>query len=96
MRFDWVLASNFRTKKGELAHFLVQDLRKAAILVYANKQDLKDAMKASEISNLLDLTSIKTHNWQIQSCSALNGTGIQEGLEWMVDQLMTKKTAGTA
>lgn len=38
-------------------------------------QDLKGAMSAAEISRQLDLTSIKKHQWHIQSCCALTGDG---------------------
>lgn len=55
-----------------LAH---EELSKAAVLIYANKQDLKGSMSAAEISKRLDLTSIKKHQWQIQSCCALTGEG---------------------
>jgi ADP-ribosylation factor-like protein 5B len=41
-----------------LAH---AELSKAAVLIYANKQELKGSMSAAEISKQLDLTSIKKH-----------------------------------
>jgi ADP-ribosylation factor-like protein 5B len=52
-----------------------EDLSKASILVYANKQDVAGCMSAAEISDLLNLTAIKKHKWQIQSCCALTGEG---------------------
>lgn len=52
-----------------------EELSKANVLVYANKQDLKGSMTAAEISRQLDLTSIKKHQWHIQSCCALTGEG---------------------
>lgn len=52
-----------------------EDLSKAAVLIYANKQDIKNSMSPVEISNLLDLTSIKKQQWHIQSCCALTGEG---------------------
>ncbi|UYV67315.1 ARL5B [Cordylochernes scorpioides] len=55
-----------------LAH---EDLRKAGVLVLANKQDLKGCMTAAEISSLLSLTALKDHRWQIQACCALTGEG---------------------
>jgi ADP-ribosylation factor-like protein 5B len=55
-----------------LAH---EELAKASVLVYANKQDLKGSMTAAEISKQLDLTSIKKNQWHIQSCCALTGEG---------------------
>ena len=53
-----------------------EELVKTSILVYANKQDIKDSMSAAEISRQLDLTSIKKHPWHIQSCCALTGEGL--------------------
>lgn len=54
---------------------LFQDLRKAAVLIFANKQDMKNCMSAAEISTYLTLSSIKDHPWHIQSCCALTGEG---------------------
>lgn len=57
------------------AFVLFQDLRKAAVLIFANKQDMKNCMSAAEISTYLTLSSIKDHPWHIQSCCALTGEG---------------------
>ncbi|XP_026464015.1 ADP-ribosylation factor-like protein 5B [Ctenocephalides felis] len=70
-----------------LAH---EELSKAAVLIYANKQDLKGSMTAAEISRQLDLTSIKKQQWHIQSCCALTGEGLYQGLEWIVSRLKKK------
>uniref|UniRef100_A0A6I8NAE1 ARF like GTPase 5B n=1 Tax=Ornithorhynchus anatinus TaxID=9258 RepID=A0A6I8NAE1_ORNAN len=59
-----------------LAH---EDLRKAAVLIFANKQDMKGCMSAAEISKSLTLSSIKDHPWHIQSCCALTGEGFKDG-----------------
>ncbi|KAJ8952504.1 hypothetical protein NQ318_003300, partial [Aromia moschata] len=60
--------------KRELYKMLAnEELSKAGVLVYANKQDVKGSMTASEISKELDLTSIKQQQWHIQSCCALTG-----------------------
>ena len=62
--------------KSELYKMLAHDeLNKAAVLIYANKQDVKGGMSAAEISRHLNLTSVKGHKWQIQSCCALTGEG---------------------
>ncbi|XP_039982568.1 ADP-ribosylation factor-like 8 isoform X1 [Xiphias gladius] len=63
-----------------------EDLRKAAVLIFANKQDMKDCMSAAEISKYLTLSSIKDHPWHIQSCCALTGEGLCQGLEWMTSR----------
>ena len=72
----------------ELDRLLDSDeLDGAVLLVLANKQDLKDAMTATEISENLGLHNVKSHNWQIQSCCALTGEGLFEGLEWISQQV---------
>ncbi|KAG6938446.1 ADP ribosylation factor like GTPase 5C [Chelydra serpentina] len=55
-----------------LAH---EDLQNAAVLIFANKQDVKNSMTTSEISKFLTLSAIKDHPWHIQGCCALTGEG---------------------
>ena len=45
--------------------------------MFANKQDLANAAKASDIANDLKLLSIRDRSWQIQACSAVTGEGIK-------------------
>ena len=52
-----------------------EELSKANILVFANKQDVKGCLSAAEISKLLNLQSIRNHGWHIQACCALTGEG---------------------
>lgn len=74
--------------KEELCKMLNhEDLRKAAMLIFANKQDVKGSMSAAEISQHLNLTSIKDHPWHIQGCCALTGEGLYQGLEWITSKL---------
>ncbi|CAH2292552.1 ADP-ribosylation factor 5C [Pelobates cultripes] len=63
-----------------LAH---EELRDAAVLVFANKQDVKNSMTASEISSMLALGAIKDRAWHIQGCCALTGEGLPAGLDWL-------------
>jgi len=58
-------------------------LKDAALLVYANKQDLPGAMTATEITEKLNLSDYKDTNWHIQACCALTGQGLMSGLEWV-------------
>jgi small GTP-binding protein len=53
------------------------------ILVYANKQDQIHSLNTIELAKKMDLLQIKSRKWYIQSCSALNGEGIDEGLDWL-------------
>ncbi|XP_055615453.1 ADP-ribosylation factor-like protein 3 isoform X1 [Toxorhynchites rutilus septentrionalis] len=62
----------------ELAELLLDDkLKRVPLLVFANKQDIAGALKASEIAECLKLVKLKDRTWQIQACSALEGTGVK-------------------
>ena len=57
------------------------------LLVFANKQDLIGAMTADDIADELNLVGIRDRAWQIQACSATEGSGLQEGMEWVMKQV---------
>lgn len=62
----------------ELAELLDEEkLGGVPVLIFANKQDLLTAAPASEIAEGLNLHTIRDRVWQIQSCSALSGEGVQ-------------------
>merc|ERR1712050_449241 len=70
---------------SELKELLAEDkLGGIPLLLFANKQDLMQAVPADEISQSLNLTSIADRTWTIQSCSAKEGNGLQDGMEWLV------------
>eukprot|EP01104_Vermistella_antarctica_P001223 TRINITY_DN11284_c0_g1_i1.p1 TRINITY_DN11284_c0_g1~~TRINITY_DN11284_c0_g1_i1.p1 ORF type:complete len:180 (-),score=14.03 TRINITY_DN11284_c0_g1_i1:57-596(-) len=70
--------------KTELDRMLSHEqLLSAILLVFANKQDLKGAMGAAEISDALCLHNIKDHDWHIQACCALTGEGLYQGMDWV-------------
>lgn len=69
----------------ELAAMLnEEELRDAALLVFANKQDQPDSKGAGEISEALNLGELRDRNWSIVACSAVDGRGINEGMDWLV------------
>jgi len=63
------------------------DLRDALLLVFANKQDLPNAMNAAEITDRLGLHSLTQRTWHIQAARATSGDGLYEGLEWLTTNL---------
>jgi ADP-ribosylation factor-like protein 3 len=72
----------------ELQKLLAEErLASASLLVFANKMDLVTALPPGEVSTALTLHTIRDRKWHIQGCSAKNGEGIQEGLEWAVRNL---------
>jgi signal recognition particle receptor subunit beta len=60
------------------------------ILVLANKQDVKGAMSEEQITAQYSLHEIKEHSWRLQACSAVEGTGVRDALDWLTDELVKK------
>jgi len=88
----FVVDSNDRERIGEaseeLSKMLSEDeLRDAAVLVFANKQDLPNAMSVAEITDKLGLHQMKQRKWYIQSTCATSGDGLYEGLDWLSNTL---------
>jgi len=91
----YVVDSNDRDRvqeaRDELQRMLNEDeLRDALLLVFANKQDLPNAMSAAEITDKLGLHSIRQRDWYIQATCATSGDGLYEGLEWLSQNLKKK------
>jgi len=88
----FVVDSNDRDRiveaREELQRMLNEDeLRDAILLVFANKQDLPNAMNAAEITDKLGLHSLRQRAWYIQQTCATSGDGLYEGLEWLATTL---------
>ena len=78
--------------KDELNRMLAEDeLRDAVLLVFANKQDLPNAMKVQEVTERLGLNKLRNRQWYIQGASAPTGDGLYEGLDWLSATLSKKK-----
>eukprot|EP00954_Amorphochlora_amoebiformis_P019279 1331653-Amorphochlora_amoeboformis.AAC.1 len=64
------------TAKKELMSMLAEEeLKDSVLLVFANKQDQKEAMKVTEVSKQLGLTSLKNRQWHIEKSSAIKNIG---------------------
>ncbi|CAK9229710.1 unnamed protein product [Sphagnum troendelagicum] len=91
----FVVDSNDRDRvveaRDELHRMLGEDeLRDAVLLVFANKQDLPNAMNAAEITDKLGLHSLRQRHWYIQSTCATSGEGLYEGLDWLSSNIANK------
>merc|ERR1711879_267746 len=74
--------------REELFKMLNEDeMQDAVVLVFANKQDLPNAMDAAEVTEKLGLRSLRNRPWYIQSASATSGDGLYEGLDWLSQTL---------
>ena len=60
-----------------------EELKNCPILVLANKQDLKESLNSSKITEKLGLRCLKGRSWLVQGCEAITGRGVFEGLDWL-------------
>ncbi|KAL7414271.1 ARF/SAR, partial [Mrakia frigida] len=74
--------------KRELMLMMNEDeLRNAVLLVLANKQDLPNAISASEVVRLLGLPELRNREWYIQATWATRRDGLTDGLDWLGTKL---------
>jgi len=91
----FVVDSNDRERineaADELAKMLQEDeLRESVLLVFANKQDLPNAMSPAEVTEKLGLGKLRNKRWYIQATRANQGQGLYEGLDWLSSELSKK------
>uniref|UniRef100_A0A8D1EYD0 ADP ribosylation factor 5 n=2 Tax=Sus scrofa TaxID=9823 RepID=A0A8D1EYD0_PIG len=63
------------------------ELRDAVLLVFANKQDMPNAMPVSELTDKLGLQHLRSRTWYVQATCATQGTGLYDGLDWLSHEL---------
>jgi ADP-ribosylation factor-like protein 2 len=70
----------------------LQKLAGATLLVFANKQDLGGALDFPTIASILDLSNedISGRHYRLFACSAMDGTGLIEGFEWLVNDISSR------
>merc|ERR1712173_43821 len=88
----FVVDSNDRDRievaRAELEKMIHEDeMHDAALLIFANKQDLPNSMTAAEITDKLGVHMMRNRPWFIQSACATNGDGLIEGLDWLARTL---------
>ena len=88
----WVVDSGDRLRledcKRELHKLLVQEkLAGATLMVFCNKQDVAGALTPAEIRDVLELERIENRHWSIVPCSAVTGSGLLEGIDFIVNDI---------
>jgi len=86
----FVVDSNDRDRMGEACDELhrmlnEEELQQATLLVFANKQDLPNAMNITEVTDQLGLHMLRQRKWSIQGSCACNGDGLYNGLDLLLD-----------
>ena len=87
---------NDRDRIDEARHELERILENkemlgAPLLVFANKQDQKNAMKATDIPALLNLDKMIDRAWFVQPCCAVEKKGLEPGLNWLIQNTAIKR-----
>uniref|UniRef100_A0A7R9TYL6 ADP-ribosylation factor n=1 Tax=Prasinoderma coloniale TaxID=156133 RepID=A0A7R9TYL6_9VIRI len=62
-------------------------MQNAAVLVFANKQDMANAMPPAQVAKHLGLLKMRNRRWHCQSAVAIKGEGLYEGLDWLSSTL---------
>eukprot|EP00931_Biecheleriopsis_adriatica_P093769 TRINITY_DN6748_c0_g1_i1.p1 TRINITY_DN6748_c0_g1~~TRINITY_DN6748_c0_g1_i1.p1 ORF type:complete len:549 (+),score=106.15 TRINITY_DN6748_c0_g1_i1:48-1649(+) len=88
----FVVDSNDRERvelaREELHSILREDaMQGVVLLVFANKQDLPDALTTEELSKELQLSGFPSLKNYVQPACAPSGDGLYEGLDWLVNTL---------
>ena len=60
-----------------------EEMKGAPLLVYANKQDLPNALSVPQLTDRLGLACTKGRPWYVQGCVANRGDGLLDGLDWL-------------
>lgn len=71
-----------------------EELRNAALLVFANKQDLPKALSTKKVAKGLGLNEMNNNNgrqWYVQGASGTSGDGLVEGMDWLAQTLKQTK-----
>ena len=77
--------------REELDMLIEEDeLRDAVFLIYANKQDLPNAIKPQELASKLRLNTLH-RPWHVQGSCGKTGDGLYEGLEWLASEISKSK-----
>ena len=77
--------------KRELAAVLGEEkLAGASALIFANKRDIQGAMDVESMVDALGLRQLENRHWKIVGCSAVNGEGLLDGFDWLVDDVASR------
>lgn len=62
-------------------------LQNIPFLVFANKQDLPNSATTSELTNAMNLYTVKNRPWKVCESIGSSGVGIDQGFVWLSDNI---------
>lgn len=76
--------------KEELHSMMANEvLASSVLLVFANKQDLPNALSCADLTKTLELHTLK-QDWHVHATCATSGKGLYEGLDYLREMLEKK------
>lgn len=73
--------------KSELTKLMSHPyLKDVPFLIFANKQDLPDALPVASLIRELGLHQVRKQ-WKVCECTATQGLGINDGFQWLADTI---------
>jgi len=79
-----------------LLDFLIKhkQLSQRPLMVWANKKDISQNMYAvvDIICDIINRHKNPFRDWYIQSCCALSGDGLCDGLDWLLETMKQRST----
>ncbi|KAK9761706.1 ADP-ribosylation factor, Arf Arf6 [Basidiobolus ranarum] len=67
-----------------------REMKDCLLLIFANKQDLPEAMSPTEMTEKLGLHKMSARNWYVHPSCATTGEGLCEGLGWLCQNVKSK------
>ncbi|KAI9322276.1 ADP-ribosylation factor family-domain-containing protein [Dichotomocladium elegans] len=67
-----------------------REMKECLLLVFANKQDLPNAMSPTEVTEKLGLHKLRDRTWFVHPSCATTGDGLVDGLNWLSQNVKTK------
>ena len=64
-----------------------EKLKKIPVLTFGNKADLPNCLGPDELIEKLNMENIEDRDWSVYECSALKGTGVKDGIQWIFEKL---------
>ncbi|PNW74872.1 hypothetical protein CHLRE_12g506851v5 [Chlamydomonas reinhardtii] len=64
-----------------------EQLKRVPLLFMCNKMDLVSAAQPAAVAAALHLPASSARAFQLQACSAMQGSGIKEGMQWLLEQV---------
>lgn len=91
----WVIDSTdgrrLKDCADELHTVLLEErLAGASLLIFMNKQDVQGAIRQEEIVRELELSALGNRHWKVVGCSAVTGSGLEQGFGWIVADIASR------